>query len=84
MRLFEKFPPDFFDLVIIDECQRSRFSTWREFLDYFGSVVHSGMTVIPKEGENIDTCACFCVEAPEVGIGPGDPERGAQGEAQAA
>jgi type I restriction enzyme R subunit len=39
-RLFEKFPADFFDLVIIDECHRSGFGTWREILDHFGSAIH--------------------------------------------
>ena len=32
VRLFKKFPRDFFDLVIIDECHRSGWGTWREIL----------------------------------------------------
>jgi type I restriction enzyme R subunit len=75
-RLFEKFPPDFFDLVIIDECHRSGFGTWREILDHFGSAVHLGMTATPKQDENIDTYAYFCAEEPEVAIDPEHPERG--------
>ncbi|GIX08276.1 MAG: hypothetical protein KatS3mg115_2679 [Candidatus Poribacteria bacterium] len=75
-RLFEKFPPDFFDLVIIDECHRSGFGTWREILDHFGSAVHLGMTATPKQDENIDTYAYFCAEEPEVAIDPDHPERG--------
>lgn len=75
-RLFEKFPPDFFDLVIIDECHRSGFGTWREILDHFGSAVHLGMTATPKQDENIDTYAYFCAEEPEVAVDPEQPDRG--------
>lgn len=75
-RLFEKFPSDFFDLVIIDECHRSGFGTWRETLDHFGSAIHLGMTATPKQDENIDTYAYFCAEEPEVSIDPERPERG--------
>ena len=41
-RLFEKFPQDFFDLVIIDEAHRSGFGTWREILDHFGDCYSHG------------------------------------------
>jgi len=75
-RLFEKFPCDFFDLVIIDECHRSGFGTWREILDHFGSAIHLGMTATPKQDENVDTYAYFCAEEPEVAIDPEDPKRG--------
>ena len=75
-RLFEKFPPDFFDLVIVDECHRSGFGTWREILDHFSGAVHLGMTATPKQDENIDTYAYFCSEEPEVHIDPERPERG--------
>lgn len=75
-RLFEKFPRDFFDLVIIDECHRSGFGTWREILDHFESAIHLGMTATPKQDENIDTYAYFCAEEPEVAIDPRDPTRG--------
>ncbi|MGQ9919294.1 MAG: DEAD/DEAH box helicase family protein, partial [Bryobacteraceae bacterium] len=75
-RLFEKFPRDFFDLVIIDECHRSGFGTWREILDHFESAIHLGMTATPKQDENIDTYAYFCAEEPEVAIDPEDPARG--------
>lgn len=75
-RLFEKFPPDFFDLVIIDECHRSGFGTWREILDHFGTAIQLGMTATPKQDENIDTYAYFCAEEPEVAVDPEHPERG--------
>lgn len=75
-RLFEKFPRDFFDLVIIDECHRSDFGTWRDILDHFEAAIHLGMTATPKQDENIDTYAYFCAEEPEVAIDPDEPERG--------
>ncbi|MGQ9497685.1 MAG: EcoAI/FtnUII family type I restriction enzme subunit R [Desulfotomaculales bacterium] len=76
VRLFERFPADFFDLVIIDECHRSGWGTWREILDHFGSAIHLGMTATPKRDENVDTYAYFCAEEPEVAIDPEHPERG--------
>lgn len=75
-RLFEKFPKDFFDLVIIDECHRSGFGTWREILEHFQGAIHLGMTATPKQDESIDTYAYFCAEEPEVAIDPDDPEKG--------
>jgi len=75
-RLFRQFPPDFFDLVIIDECHRSGFGTWREILDHFGNAIHLGMTATPKRDENVDTYAYFCVEESEVAVDPDDPARG--------
>jgi type I restriction enzyme R subunit len=75
-RLFECFPPDFFDLVIIDECHRSGWGTWREILDHFSSAIHPGMTATPKQDENVDTYAYFCNEEPEVYIDPEHPEMG--------
>ncbi len=76
VRLFEKFPRDFFDLVIIDECHRSGWGTWREILDHFQTAIHLGMTATPKQDENIDTYAYFCAEEPEVFVDPGQPELG--------
>ncbi|WP_376791878.1 EcoAI/FtnUII family type I restriction enzme subunit R [Thermoflexus sp.] len=75
-RLFEKFPSDFFDLIIIDECHRSGWGTWREILDHFASAIHLGMTATPKQDENVDTYAYFCAEEPEVFIDPDEPARG--------
>ncbi|MBC7217453.1 MAG: DEAD/DEAH box helicase family protein [Candidatus Caldatribacterium sp.] len=77
-RLFEKFPQDFFDLVIIDECHRSGWGTWREILDYFREAIHLGMTATPKQDDNIDTYAYFCAEEPEVFIDPENPDKGKQ------
>lgn len=75
-RLFEKFSRDFFDLIIIDECHRSGFGTWREILDHFGSAIHLGMTATPKQDENIDTYGYFCAEEYEVAIDPDRPKKG--------
>ncbi len=76
MRLYQRFPPDFFDLVTIDEAHRSGFGTWREILDHFGEAIHLGMTATPKQDESIDTYAYFCAEEPEVLIEPDDPGKG--------
>lgn len=65
-RLFEQFPSDFFDFIIIDEAHRSGWGTWKEILDHFGSAIHLGMTATPKQDENIDTYAYFCAEEPAV------------------
>ncbi|MDO5462907.1 MAG: DEAD/DEAH box helicase family protein [bacterium] len=59
---FKKFSPDFFDLVIIDECHRGGAndeSTWRTVLDYFKSASHLGLTATPKCDVNGSTYAYF-------------------------
>ncbi len=58
-RLFQQYPKDFFDLIIIDECHRSGFGTWKAILKHFGSAVQLGMTATPKQTENIDTYKYF-------------------------
>ena len=56
----ELFSPDFFDLIIVDECHRGSAkeeSRWRRILEYFSSATQIGMTATPKETEytsNID------------------------------
>ncbi|WP_303774220.1 EcoAI/FtnUII family type I restriction enzme subunit R [Anaerolinea thermophila] len=75
-RLFEKFPRDFFDMVIIDEAHRSGFGTWKEILDHFESAIHLGMTATPKQDENVDTYAYFCAEEPAIPIDEQDPSKG--------
>src|SRR3984957_12155842 len=50
--LYREFPPDFFDLVIVDECHRGSAkedSSWREILEYFAPACQLGMTATPKE-----------------------------------
>jgi type I restriction enzyme R subunit len=58
-RLYQQYPPDFFDLIIIDECHRSGYGTWKEILDYFKNAIRLGMTATPKRTDNIDTYAYF-------------------------
>ena len=58
-RLFHEYPPDFFDLIIIDECHRSGYGTWKEILEYYSSAVQLGMTATPKRSDNIDTYKYF-------------------------
>ena len=48
---FGQYEPDFFDLVIIDECHRGGAndeSSWRDILNHFSSAVHLGLTATPK------------------------------------
>lgn len=75
-RLFQHFPPDFFDLVIIDEAHRSGFGTWQEILDHFGEAFHLGMTATPRQDDNVDTYAYFCAEEPAIPLDPADPAKG--------
>ena len=58
-RTYQDYPPDFFDLIIIDECHRSGYGTWKEILDYFSGAVQLGMTATPKRSDNIDTYQYF-------------------------
>ena len=58
-RLFQRYPHDFFDLIVIDECHRSGFGTWNAILKHFDSAVQLGMTASPKRTENIDSYKYF-------------------------
>ena len=60
--LYKEFAPDFFDLIIIDECHRGSAkeeSNWREILEYFAPACQLGMTATPLREENRDTYAYF-------------------------
>jgi type I restriction enzyme R subunit len=60
--LFRSFPPDFFDLVIVDECHRGSArdsSSWRAILDYFEPAYQLGMTATPLRDDNRDTYLYF-------------------------
>ena len=55
--VYKQVPPDFFDLIIIDECHRGSAreqSSWREILEYFDSAIQIGLTATPneKDGSN--------------------------------
>jgi type I restriction enzyme R subunit len=73
---FKRIPPDFFGLIIIDECHRSGFGKWNEILQHFAQAIQLGMTATPKQSENIDTYAYFCAEEPEIQIDTNDASRG--------
>lgn len=48
-KVYEHFPADFFDLVVIDECHRSGFGDWFGVLEYFSSAFQLGLTATPRE-----------------------------------
>lgn len=50
-KVFAHYDPDFFDLVIIDECHRSGFGDWFGVLEHFGSALQLGLTATPRELE---------------------------------
>lgn len=60
--IFKQFSPDFFDLIIIDECHRGSAkddSAWRDVLDYYSSATQIGLTATPKETTAISTQTYF-------------------------
>jgi type I restriction enzyme R subunit len=60
--IYDKFPRDFFDLVVIDECHRGSAdadSVWREILDYFDSAIQLGLTATPKETKYVSNIDYF-------------------------
>ncbi len=60
--LFNSYSPDFFDLVIVDECHRGSAredSAWRSILDYFSPAAQLGMTATPLREDNRDTYEYF-------------------------
>lgn len=62
LEVFKQFSPDFFDLIIIDECHRGSSkdsSAWRKILDYFSSATQIGLTATPKETKEISSSTYF-------------------------
>ena len=58
----ELFSPDFFDLIIVDECHRGSAkeeSRWRRILEFFSSATQIGMTATPKETKYISNLNYF-------------------------
>ena len=58
----ELFAPDFFDLIIVDECHRGSAkeeSRWRRVLEYFSGAIQIGMTATPKETKYISNLSYF-------------------------
>ncbi len=59
---FRDFQPEFFDLIVVDECHRGSAkadSQWRKVLDYFHTAIHIGMTATPKETKEVSNISYF-------------------------
>lgn len=60
--IYRQFSPDFFDLVVVDECHRgsaAEDSAWREVLEYFSGATHIGLTATPKETRDVSSTHYF-------------------------
>ena len=60
--IYKQFSPDFFDLIIVDECHRgsaAEDSAWREILDYFHTATQIGLTATPKETKDVSNIHYF-------------------------
>ncbi|OEU66963.1 MAG: restriction endonuclease [Desulfobacterales bacterium PC51MH44] len=61
-KIFKNVSPDFFDMIVIDECHRgsaTEDSAWREILEYFSGAIQLGMTATPKETKYVSNIAYF-------------------------
>lgn len=59
---FKNVSPDFFDLIVIDECHRGSAnddSAWKEILEYFNDAIQLGLTATPKETEYASNITYF-------------------------
>jgi type I site-specific restriction endonuclease len=60
--IYREFSPDFFDLVIVDECHRGSAAddaAWRQVLEYFSSATQIGLTATPKETRDVSNIDYF-------------------------
>ena len=60
--IYKQFSPDFFDLIIVDECHRGSAkedSAWREILEYFSKAAQIGLTATPKETKQVSNIEYF-------------------------
>jgi type I restriction enzyme R subunit len=60
--LYRDYPPDYFDLIVVDECHRGSArddSRWRGILDYFSPATQIGMTATPLRDDNVNTYEYF-------------------------
>jgi type I restriction enzyme, R subunit len=60
--IYKQFSPDFFDLVIVDECHRGSAADdarWRQVLEYFHSATQIGLTATPKETRDVSNIEYF-------------------------
>jgi type I restriction enzyme R subunit len=59
---YREFSPDFFDLIVVDECHRGSAaadSAWREILEYFSSATQIGLTATPRETDTVSNIEYF-------------------------
>lgn len=60
--IYKQFTPDFFDLIVVDECHRgsaAEDSAWREILTYFSTAAQVGLTATPKETKEVSNSDYF-------------------------
>ncbi len=60
--IYKQFSPDFFDLIVIDECHRGSAAddaAWRQVLEYFSSATQIGLTATPKETKDVSNIEYF-------------------------
>ena len=60
--IYKQFSPDFFDLIVVDECHRGSAAAdaaWRKVLEYFSTATQIGLTATPKETENVSNIEYF-------------------------
>lgn len=60
--IYTQFSPDFFDLIVIDECHRGSAAddaAWRKILEYFSSATQIGLTATPKETRDVSNFEYF-------------------------
>ena len=61
-KIFREFSPDFFDLIVVDECHRGSAAddaAWRDILEYFSAATQIGMTATPKETKYVSNIHYF-------------------------
>lgn len=61
-KIFKNVSPDFFDMIIIDECHRGSAAddaSWREILNYYSNAIQIGMTATPKETKYVSNINYF-------------------------
>lgn len=60
--IYKQFSPDFFDLIVVDECHRGSAAAdaaWRQVLEYFASATQIGLTATPKETKDVSNIEYF-------------------------
>src|SRR5215217_1714843 len=60
--IYTQFSPDFFDLIVVDECHRGSAAddaAWRKVLTYFSAATQIGLTATPKETKDVSNMEYF-------------------------